>query len=113
MHARHRPGHALTGALDEDERRLVAAAPSSASGSAAPAAAGRIPAASGPASSSSKAYRRGEGDPEFGISRGRLLPNHQHLQPDEVPHETREKLQESLVLVHGGMAQNVGPSWRW
>ena len=41
----------LTGCLTESERRMVAAAPFSASGSAAPAAAGRTPAASGPASS--------------------------------------------------------------
>jgi hypothetical protein len=50
-----------------------------------------------------------EGDPEFGISRGRLLPNHQILGPQEVSPETRRQLQQSLVLVHGGMAQDVGP----
>jgi len=50
-----------------------------------------------------------EGDPEFGISRGRLLPNHQILGFQEVPAETREQLRQSLVLVHGGMAQDVGP----
>ena len=50
-----------------------------------------------------------EGDPEFGISRGRLLPAHRILGTDEVSLETRQKLQDSLVLVHGGMAQNVGP----
>ena len=50
-----------------------------------------------------------EGDPEFGISRGRLLPNHQILGPQEVSPETRQQLQQSLVLVHGGMAQDVGP----
>ena len=50
-----------------------------------------------------------ESDPEFGISRGRLLPRHRILGTDEVSMETRQKLQESLVLVHGGMAQNVGP----
>ena len=49
------------------------------------------------------------GDPEFGISRGRLLPDHKIFQADEVPHLTRQKLQDSLVLVHGGMAQDVGP----
>jgi hypothetical protein len=48
-------------------------------------------------------------DPEFGISRGRLLPQHQILGTTEVPQESREKLQNSLVLVHGGMAQDVGP----
>ncbi len=51
----------------------------------------------------------GEGDPEFGISRGRLMPQHRILSLDDASTETRRKLQESLVLVHGGMAQNVGP----
>ncbi|HEX7859733.1 MAG TPA: UTP--glucose-1-phosphate uridylyltransferase [Verrucomicrobiae bacterium] len=50
-----------------------------------------------------------EDDPEFGISRGRLLPKHQILGEAEAPGKAREALQESLVLVHGGMAQNVGP----
>ncbi len=49
------------------------------------------------------------GDPEFGISRGRLMPTHHILDLDDAPAETRRRLQESLVLVHGGMAQNVGP----
>jgi hypothetical protein len=50
-----------------------------------------------------------DGDPEFKISRGCLLPKHEILNPEEVSTETREKLQQSLVLVHGGMAQDVGP----
>jgi hypothetical protein len=50
-----------------------------------------------------------EADPEFGISRGRLMPEHRLVGEDEVSAETREKLQNSLILVHGGMAQNVGP----
>ena len=50
-----------------------------------------------------------EGDPEFGISRGRLMPEHRILDGYDVSPETRERLQQSLVLVHGGMAQNVGP----
>ena len=69
-----------------------------------------------------------EGDPEFGVSRGRLLPHHMILQKGEVPDDTRQRLQDSLVLVHGGMAQDVGPilemvtekyllrsekEWRW
>ncbi len=49
------------------------------------------------------------GDPEHGISRGCLLPRHTLLGLDRVPAEARKKLQDSLVLVHGGMAQNVGP----
>jgi hypothetical protein len=55
-----------------------------------------------------------DGDPEYGISRGRLLPGHTILAmggevtPYATP-TTRQALQDSLVLVHGGMAQNVGP----
>jgi len=48
-------------------------------------------------------------DPEFGISRGRLMPTHRILGAGDASPETRRKLQDSLVLVHGGMAQNVGP----
>ena len=51
----------------------------------------------------------GEDDPEFGISRGRLLPRHQVFGEDEIPAAARERLQQSLVLGHGGMAQDVGP----
>ena len=50
-----------------------------------------------------------EGDPEYSVSRGRLLPRHTMLETSDVSAETRNLLQESLVLVHGGMAQNVGP----
>ena len=50
-----------------------------------------------------------EGEPEFGISRGRLMPQHRILDQTDASPETRRKLQDSLVLVHGGMAQNVGP----
>jgi len=50
-----------------------------------------------------------QGDVEHGISRGRLLPNHTILDRKAASDKTREALQNSLVLVHGGMAQNVGP----
>jgi hypothetical protein len=50
-----------------------------------------------------------EGDPEYGVSRGRLMPRHKVLDMQDASAETRRKLQDSLVLVHGGMAQNVGP----
>ena len=49
------------------------------------------------------------GDPEYGVSRGRLMPVHHVFGPNEASDETRQKIQDSLVLVHGGMAQNVGP----
>ena len=48
-------------------------------------------------------------DPEHGVSRGRLLPVHHVLGDEEISSDTRRALQDSLVLVHGGMAQNVGP----
>ena len=48
-------------------------------------------------------------DPEFGISRGRLLPAHTILAEDRLPKQSREALQDSLILIYGGMAQNVGP----
>ena len=51
----------------------------------------------------------GPADVEFGISRGRLLPNHKIYSYSDVSKDTRQKLQDSLVLVHGGMAQDVGP----
>ena len=47
-----------------------------------------------------------EGDPEWGVSRGRLLPEHEILGSAAAFHRA---LADSLVLVHGGMAQNVGP----
>ncbi len=62
-----------------------------------------------------------EGDPEWGISRGRLLPSHRLLNSAEIDQAISkpaapstapalpEALAESLVVVHGGMAQNVGP----
>ncbi len=60
-----------------------------------------------------------EGDPEWGISRGRLLPSHHLLSASGAPRTAGESaaklddfpeaLARSLVLVHGGMAQNVGP----
>ena len=50
-----------------------------------------------------------ENDPEYGISRGCLLPVHHVFGSGEVTPETRDRLQQSLVLAHGGMAQDVGP----
>ena len=101
--------HALTGSLEEHDRRLVAAR----------AILGEWLGGSGggwqdsggvwPGIKLIHGVKAGEGDPEFGISRGRLLPNHEIFTTSRVPHATREKLQQSLVLVHGGMAQDVGP----
>lgn len=48
-------------------------------------------------------------DPEFGLSKGRLLPKHRLLNNAEAPPSLIKSLQDSLILVHGGLAQNVGP----
>ncbi len=99
----------LSGPLSEEERRLVAAR----------AILGEWLAGSGGGWQDSGGLWPGikliqgalaeEGDPESGISRGRLLPNHTIYGHDRIPAEVRQRLQDSLVLVHGGMAQNVGP----
>ncbi|KAB2673484.1 MAG: UTP--glucose-1-phosphate uridylyltransferase [Verrucomicrobia bacterium] len=51
----------------------------------------------------------GPDDPEHGIARGRLMPVHHVYSREEIPASARRALQDSLVVVHGGMAQNVGP----
>lgn len=99
----------LTGPLDEDERRIVAAR----------AILGEWIGGSGGGWQDSGGVWPGikliegeeaqEGDSEFGVSRGCLLPRHTLLGEDVIGRSARNKLQESLVLVHGGMAQNVGP----
>ena len=50
-----------------------------------------------------------QGDLEYGTSCGRLLPQHTIFGNDIVSEKTRRELQDSLILVHGGMSQNVGP----
>ena len=99
----------MTGSLEENERRLVAAR----------AILGEWIGGSGGGWQDSGGVWPGikliqgvlarEGDPEFGISKGRLLPQHTILFSDQVNELTRSNLQESLVVVHGGMAQDVGP----
>ena len=100
---------ALAGGLDEDDRRLVAAR----------AILGEWLGGSGggwqdsggvwPGIKLIYGVLAGPGDPEFGVSRGSLLPRHKVFGVDEVSPAARELLQQSLVLVHGGMAQDVGP----
>ncbi len=100
---------ALTGSLTEPERRLVAAR----------AILGEWLAGSGggwqdsggvwPDMKLITGVTAGPDDPEHGISRGRLLPTHHIFTRDEITEDTRRRLQDSLILFHGGMAQNVGP----
>ncbi|MEW6751163.1 MAG: UTP--glucose-1-phosphate uridylyltransferase, partial [Candidatus Latescibacterota bacterium] len=99
----------LTGSLEEEERRLIAAR----------AILGEWLAGSGggwqdsggvwPGIKLIQGVLAGPDDPEHGVSRGRLLPGHAVFTAEEVTPQTRRALQDSLVLVHGGMAQNVGP----
>jgi hypothetical protein len=99
----------LEGPLEESERRLVAAR----------AILGEWLAGSGggwqdsggvwPGIKLIQGQASSENDPEFGTSRGRLLPMHRVLDESDASPQTRQRLQDSLVLVHGGMAQNVGP----
>ncbi|MEM7200737.1 MAG: UTP--glucose-1-phosphate uridylyltransferase [Planctomycetota bacterium] len=48
-------------------------------------------------------------DPEWGVSQGRLLPDHCLLDGAALAPDALARLRQSLVLVHGGMAQDVGP----
>ena len=99
----------LSGILKESERRLVAAK----------AILGEWLGGSGggwqdsggvwPGMKLIKGVEAREGDPEFGISKGRLLPEHLIFDLNTVSNDTRRKLQDCLVMVHGGMAQDVGP----
>jgi hypothetical protein len=99
----------LTGPLDEGERRLVAAR----------AILGEWLGGSGggwqdsggiwPGIKIIKGVQAIDGDPEYGVSKGRLLPDHTILDHNTVSKKTRKMLQDSLVIVHGGMAQDVGP----
>jgi len=99
----------LTGALQEHERRLVLAR----------ALLGEWLGGSGggwqdsggvwPGMKLIEGVLAAENDAEFGISRGRLMPQHRILSEQDASTATRRALQDSLVLVHGGMAQNVGP----
>ncbi len=108
MRATNQARH-LTGLLSEQERRIVAAR----------AILGEWLAGSGggwqdsggvwPGIKLIRGVLAGESDPENGISRGRLLPRHDILGESDAPPGVRPGLQDSLVLVHGGMAQNVGP----
>jgi hypothetical protein len=101
--------HSLTGELHEHDRRLVAAR----------AILGEWLGGSGggwqdsggvwPGIKLIEGQEARAGDPEFGVSKGRLLPRHTVFPSSEISGQARERLQQSLVLVHGGMAQDVGP----
>ena len=50
-----------------------------------------------------------DGDTEYQFSRGRLLPYHKILKGESIHPEFEKKIASSLILMHGGMASNVGP----
>ena len=50
-----------------------------------------------------------EGDSEYAVSRGRLLPQHKILTGEYLNPDLEQKIASSLILMHGGMASNVGP----
>jgi hypothetical protein len=50
-----------------------------------------------------------EGNPEYGISRGCLLPEHDVFTRDDIPEAVEKQILDSLILVHGGLSQDVGP----
>src|SRR4051794_29615553 len=99
----------LTGELAEPERRLVAARASPGEGPGGSGGGWQDSGGVGPGMKLIPGAPAEAADPEHGVSRGRLLPNHRILGPDDASPDTRKRLQDSLVLVHGGMAQNVGP----
>jgi hypothetical protein len=100
---------ALAGPLAEDERRLVAARAILGEWLGGSGGGWQDSGGTWPGIKLIEGSRAQPGDPEYGISRGRLLPTHHILGDDEAPPAVRQGLQDSLVLVHGGMAQNVGP----
>jgi len=50
-----------------------------------------------------------KGSPEFGVSRGCLLPDHKLFAKENLSSEVEGKIIDSMVLVHGGISQDVGP----
>jgi hypothetical protein len=99
----------LTGPLKEDERRLVAARAILGEWLGGSGGGWQDSGGTWPSMKLIEGTLAQEGDPEYGVSRGRLLPRHKILSHEDASDATRRSLQSSLVLVHGGMAQNVGP----
>jgi UTP--glucose-1-phosphate uridylyltransferase len=99
----------LTGPLAEDERRLVAARAILGEWLGGSGGGWQDSGGTWPGVKRIEGVRAQPGDQEYGISRGCLLPRHYLLDDRAAPPAARQGLKESLVLVHGGMAQNVGP----
>jgi hypothetical protein len=104
-----RQAQSLHGALPEDERRLVAARAILGEWLGGSGGGWQDSGGTWPSMKLIEGTLAQEGDPEYGVSRGRLLPRHTILDRQQASDAVRSRLQDSLVLVHGGMAQNVGP----
>ena len=104
-----RQAESLTGMLSESERRIVAARAILGEWLGGSGGGWQDSGGAWPGMKLIHGELAGPIDVEFGISRGRLLPNHRIFTHSDVSTQTRQKLQDSLVLVHGGMAQDVGP----
>ena len=100
---------AVTGPLTEDERRLVAARAILAEWMGGSGGGWQDSGGLWPGIKLIQGVRAKPTDPEHGSSRGRLLPLHRQLSDVEAPPALIQALQDHLVLVHGGMSQNVGP----
>ena len=92
---------ALTGQLSEDEQRLVAARAILGEWLGGFGGGWQDSGGAWPGMKLIQGELAGAADPEFGVSRGRLLPSHPIITLDEVPSQTRRQLQDSLVLIHG------------
>ena len=115
VHARHQPdSRASRGGLEEAERRLVAAR----------AILGEWLGGSGggwqdsggvwPGIKLIHGVPAGEGDPEFGISRGRLLPDHQDFRPGgsrRAPHAS--SCSKAWCWCTAAWRRTSAPSWKW
>jgi len=99
----------ITGVLTEEERRLVAARAILAEWLGGSGGGWQDSGGVWPGIKLIQGVKAEAGHPEHGVSRGRLLPQHRQLSEAEAPVELAQALQDHLVLVHGGMAQNVGP----
>ena len=115
LHARHRPGRSRSPArCRKHERRLVAAR----------AILGEWLGGSGggwqdsggvwPGMKLIEGVLAGEGDPEFGISRGRLLPDHSHPRPRRrLAGDARRRCRTAWCWSTAAWRRTSARSWRW
>jgi hypothetical protein len=96
----------VTGTLEEDERRLVASRCVLGEWLGGSGGGWQDSGALWPGAKRIEGVVAAPGDPEYGTSRGCLLPAHTPLPLSDA---LREGIAGSLLLVHGGLAADVGP----